>query len=168
MSNDLINRLHVAVHRNDRMFFQGSLHLLSVSDREILFIEILVYGKPEYIPLILKTGVDINCRDPDGFTALYTSIACGKPQCVEKLLQYGANVDLLSVDETPLMTAIICNEPECVQILLENGANLEKTNLDNETPLNLANQNEQISILIWNEIFRRLWKQLVKPYFLKY
>jgi len=87
-----------------------------------------------------------------GYTAnpLNIAISKGDLQTVKKFIEYGADVNQISEDFTPLMIAARYNKHEIVKILLENGA---RPNLKNEkgyTALKyaeLSNATESIAIL---------------------
>lgn len=72
---------------------------------------------------LLEAGVDVNCSDGDGNTALLE--ACRNNQCniVEILLEAGADVNQSnSGGQTPLLVASMCNNVPLAEILMEAGA----------------------------------------------
>ncbi|KAK6530543.1 hypothetical protein TWF694_003884 [Orbilia ellipsospora] len=62
----------------------------------------------ETFNLLMAQGIDINCRDDNGFPVLRAAILHGNVYFVEKILEAGADVSYaLASGETPLHTAIL-------------------------------------------------------------
>lgn len=58
-------------------------------------------GNVDVLKLILTTaGIDINLRDNEGQTALHYACSCGHKACVELLLEFRADKDILDNEET--------------------------------------------------------------------
>jgi len=81
---------------------------------------------------------------------LNVAISKGDLVAVKKFIEYGADVNVMSEDLTPLMIAARYNKHEIIKVLLENGA---KANVKNEggfTALRyaeLSNATESIALL---------------------
>lgn len=86
----------------------------------------------------LNLGVDPNTKDARGYTALVYATENGHNTSVQKLLEVGAdpNVILSSIDEwTPLIIASSEGYIDIVRNLLENGADIDFQSSDKETAL---------------------------------
>ncbi|URM35941.1 ankyrin repeat domain-containing protein [Flavobacterium anhuiense] len=101
-----------------------------------------------------SNGVSIvkNTIERTGYTAspLNVAISKGDIETVKKFIEYGADVNLISEDLTPLMTAARYNKFEIIKILLANGAKANTKNENGFTALRyaeLSNASESIAIL---------------------
>ena len=75
------------------------------------------------VNLILKSGVDVNQGDTDGYTALMKAPKKGNKQIVNALIDAGGDVDSQNhIGISPLMIAAINGRDECVQDLIKSGA----------------------------------------------
>ena len=84
---------------------------------------------------------NLEATDDDGYTALHQAAINDKPDCVEILLRFGANINATNIcGETALHNASYLSRPNCVWILCKMGANVNVTNKFNETPLHIASQ----------------------------
>jgi ankyrin repeat protein len=94
-------------------------------------------------------------KSPVEFSAYFVSplnvaISKGDIETVKKFIEYGANVNQISEDMTPLMIAARSNKVEIMKILLENGARPKDKNERGYTALKyaqLSNATEAIAIL---------------------
>jgi cytohesin len=80
-----------------------------------------VTGCEPLVRVLLTSGlVDANCEDAvgDGFTALHHAAEEGQTSVVRMLLAAGADVNVKSVDGTPLMLAADRGHDAVVQLLL--------------------------------------------------
>ncbi|WP_289659346.1 ankyrin repeat domain-containing protein [Flavobacterium panacagri] len=87
-----------------------------------------------------------------GYTSnpLNVAISKGDLETVKKFIEYGADVNLISEDLTPLMTAARYNKHEIIKVLLANGARPERKNDKGYTALKyaeLSNASEAIALL---------------------
>jgi ankyrin repeat protein len=81
---------------------------------------------------------------------LNVAVGKGDLEFVKKLIEYGANVNEISEDLSPLMIAARYNKVEILQVLLANGANVFAKNEKGFTALKyaqLSNATEAIAIL---------------------
>lgn len=70
-------------------------------------------------------GVDYNCRDAKGNTALISASSWNRLDIVEFLVSNGVNLDMINVDgHTALMEATIAGNLAVVKNLITNGANV--------------------------------------------
>lgn len=93
-----------------------------------------------------------NTIERTGYTAspLNVAISKGDIETVKKFIEYGADVNLISEDLTPLMTAARYNKFEIIKVLLANGAKANVKNENGFTALRyaeLSNASESIAIL---------------------
>jgi ankyrin repeat protein len=96
-----------------------------------------------------KNNTDINKLDVDGFTALHRAIYNNSAVDVKKLLQDGADTEIIDRSGSyPILIAICKNNPEIVQLLFEYGANTETVgHNDQVTPLFFAIDHGYIQIV---------------------
>ncbi|MET3026443.1 ankyrin repeat domain-containing protein [Flavobacterium sp. UW10123] len=83
-------------------------------------------------------------------TPLNVAISKGDLETVKKFIEYGADVNQLSEDFTPLMTAALYNKHEIIKVLLANGAKPNTKNEKGYTALKYAqgsNATEAIELL---------------------
>lgn len=105
-------------------------------------------SNPDVIRLLLEAGADVNCRGPDGRTALH--LCMKKTQelvgIVELLLSHGADVDAQAIDGSlPLHDAVAENKLNAMGVLIGAGCSLNVEEVTGLTPLVLAAENG------WNE-----------------
>jgi ankyrin repeat protein len=99
---------------------------------------------------------NVNHVNSEGETALH--IACGKnsPKVVDKLLELGANPNLLTNElrQSALHCAVKHNAVACIEVFIEraeSGANFNARDINGETPISLAlseGYNELVPVLI--------------------
>ena len=89
---------------------------------------------------LLQRGVDVNARDPNGYTALTAAAVYGHRNVVKWLLGKGADVNAASMDGmTALMCAAYEGYPEVVRDLADKGADVNaRTPEGDVTPLLFA------------------------------
>ncbi|WET04169.1 ankyrin repeat domain-containing protein [Flavobacterium sp. YJ01] len=83
-------------------------------------------------------------------TPLTVAISKGDLETVKKFIEYGADVNQMSEDLSPLMTAARYNKVEIIKVLLANGARPSEKNDKGFTALKyaeLSNATEAIAIL---------------------
>nr|XP_025971614.1 ankyrin repeat and SOCS box protein 10 [Dromaius novaehollandiae] len=90
--------------------------------------------------LLLSFGADPEAVSEDGYTPLHLCKSPGSFECVQQLLQHGANVNRRTEEEedTALHVAARHGLADHVRLLLRYGAELEATNEEGQTPLNAA------------------------------
>ena len=110
------------------------------------------YGKkPEMITLLLKAGIQVNCRSTNSHQTPLHLAAKNRADAVdivECLLQAGAEKDARNQDGwTPLYNAAIRNNNSCLILLLKSGANIEAKTTDSweRTPLHVASARGNLS-----------------------
>lgn len=83
-------------------------------------------------------------------TPLTVAISKGDLDTVKKFIEYGADVNQMSEDLSPLMTAARYNKVEIIKVLLANGARANEKNEKGFTALKyaeLSNATEAVAIL---------------------
>eukprot|EP00744_Colponema_vietnamica_P010782 GILI01015197.1.p1 GENE.GILI01015197.1~~GILI01015197.1.p1 ORF type:complete len:180 (+),score=25.63 GILI01015197.1:46-540(+) len=79
--------------------------------------------------LLLTAGADVNAGCPGVHSSLLT--ACGDLPCIKLLLDFGANINVLDVEEvSPLLNASYEGNATVVQALLDCGAEIQKRFFD--------------------------------------
>jgi len=112
--------------------------------RELAFQEAARWGLLEHVVRLHQAGVDVNCRSPDGGTALMLAAFASKPEIVRYLLQHEADATLrTATGQTALQAAVGGLMPEggvlkVVRMLLEAGADPSVADEAGPTPYSLA------------------------------
>lgn len=120
----------------------------------------------EVVQTLVKTGIDLNYRNMEGFTPLLCAAEKGNIKIVKMLLDHGADCNytgrlsdgnLGSGDPvivwTPLFNAALYGHPEVMKLLIKHGANVDFRDERGRTALNTALQRghkECVEILIEN------------------
>ena len=96
--------------------------------------------------MLCDHGADVNAQCMDGATALYSAARNGRLECVQMLLEHGADPNLATNREvTPLLTVVINAKPQSaaiVEALLQAGAVASARNDRGKTALHLAAKND--------------------------
>ncbi|KAI0290291.1 ankyrin repeat-containing domain protein [Russula brevipes] len=110
------------------------------------------YGHLEVIRKLIEYEADINARDVDDETPLYTAsitIHPEYPSAVRLLLGHGADVNARTKDgSTPLLMASRQEALEGVRLLLEHGADVGVEDNMGRTPFRVAGGNPEIMELL--------------------
>ena len=95
----------------------------------------------------IERGDDVNKRDKDGDTLLYTAITTGHASAVSMLLAAGADVNTAgNSDGVPgLFVASLSGYTNIVSMLLDARAAVDHANTDGLTPLSVASHNGHLS-----------------------
>lgn len=84
-------------------------------------------GKVEAVLDALRSGANVNARDPEGETPLMYASAQGRTEVVELLLNRGADIHAHSDNaETALGRAVMYNQESTISLLLEKGARVDE------------------------------------------
>ncbi|CAH1763524.1 15455_t:CDS:2 [Entrophospora sp. SA101] len=91
---------------------------------------------------------DLNKSDDKGRTPLHFACAGGYYNCVQLLIEHGANVNVEAdvAGNRPIHLAVISNKMECVIALLEAGAKIKINDSFDRTPISLARS--RLSVLM--------------------
>jgi protein phosphatase 1 regulatory subunit 12A len=124
--------------------------------KEVMFLAAVSSGDQSEVERVLQEeGVDVNCRNNDGLTAIHQCCIDDDIHMLQVLVNHGGNVN--SVDNegwTPLHAATSCNFAHIVKYLLENNAFPAPVNNEGQTPLDLAEEYDDIADLLNKEINR--------------
>ena len=90
---------------------------------EVVLFSAVHSGNAEMVKLLLKHGVNPDCKDPSGYPPLY-HVATNKNTAVaQALIDNGATINVKEFTiESPLRNAVKNNNEELVKLLLEKGA----------------------------------------------
>ncbi|MCP3932030.1 MAG: ankyrin repeat domain-containing protein [Bacteroidetes bacterium] len=95
------------------------------------------YGFTEITELLAKAGAKIDIAS-DGITPLMAASIHGHPKTVEKLIELGADVNLLINGNDAFQFALYNKRSEVMKILINNGALLNRKNENGVLPLQMA------------------------------
>ncbi|XP_023679703.1 ankyrin repeat and SOCS box protein 11-like [Paramormyrops kingsleyae] len=98
-------------------------------------------GHRECMELLLASGVDIDSEVPRLGTPLFTACLFRRTDCVERLLQLGADVHRGRAGDVPLHAAARVDCPVAAELLTDYGANCWRRNSDGKRPVELAPAN---------------------------
>jgi uncharacterized protein len=109
----------------------------------------------ERVRELISQGQDVNeFYEADemgamGSTALHTAAGRGFHSIVEMLLDAGADIDTLDMQEqTPLFWAVDGNQPATVKLLLDRGADASIDDMDGDTPENIAEESPRLKPIL--------------------
>uniref|UniRef100_A0A8C6N7T9 Uncharacterized protein n=1 Tax=Melopsittacus undulatus TaxID=13146 RepID=A0A8C6N7T9_MELUD len=117
------------------MVVLGCILLCSTSVRAPLFST----GHRECMEILLAHEVDIDQEDLQHGTPLYVACTYQRTDCVKKLLELGANVNMGKRLDTPLHAAARKSNVEVVVLLTDYGANPKCRNAEHKCALDLVN-----------------------------
>ncbi|XP_056184931.1 ankyrin repeat and SOCS box protein 11 isoform X2 [Falco biarmicus] len=106
--------------------------------------EVVKRGHRECMEILLAHEVDIDQEDPQHGTPLYVACMYQRTDCVKKLLELGANVNMGKRLDTPLHAAARKSSVEVVNLLTDYGANLKCRNAELKCALDLAIPNSKV------------------------
>ena len=110
-------------------------------------------GDIEVLKAALASGVDVDARDGQGWTALMHAVNKGYPLLVEPLLAAGAGVDVRAPDgATALFIAAVHGHTEIVALLMKAGADISIRGPKGRTPLDMARSLSHSRILALPEV----------------
>lgn len=92
----------------------------------------------ESIPILVSAGAEINGHSEDFYRPLYTAVRDNLPEYMTKLLQLGANPNIMEGQGSPLLEAACQEDPTRLRILLDAGADLNLQKDGGLTPLMCA------------------------------
>ncbi|XP_023774177.1 ankyrin repeat and SOCS box protein 11 isoform X3 [Cyanistes caeruleus] len=101
-------------------------------------------GHRECMETLLAHEVDIDQEDPQHGTPLYVACSYQRTECVKKLLELGANVNVGKRLDTPLHVAARKSSVEIVVLLTDYGANPKCRNADLKCALDLATPHSKV------------------------
>ena len=123
-----------------------------IADTTLLHIASKQINQPEIIDLLVKSGVNVNAQDAEGFTPLHMAAIHGNLKIVKKLVDLEADVNIATTDGKNAAELAHLNELEIEEYL--EGSNVNLQNKEGRTPLFLGvkNKHEQlIKLLIENK-----------------
>jgi len=123
-------------------------------------------GDITQVEALLKRGIDVDVRDPDGnkSTALIRAAWGGHIDIVRLLVEYGADVNArcLVWGASALSLAVLQNHPSVVRLLLENGADPNTIGFRNRDRTYAAGAQAPVLIVAAEEGFESIINQLYR------
>ena len=110
-------------------------------------------NSPHMVELLLKAGINIDRKMPNGLSALIEAIDVDSKECIELLLQYGGNPNIEMQSQTALMMATMKTNIEVMKLLIHYGGDLDVQDCQGITALMLAARTrnvECVQVLIRN------------------
>uniref|UniRef100_A0A8C5IX97 Ankyrin repeat and SOCS box protein 11 n=1 Tax=Junco hyemalis TaxID=40217 RepID=A0A8C5IX97_JUNHY len=101
-------------------------------------------GHRECMETLLAHGVDVDQEDPQHGSPLYMACTYQRTECVKKLLELGANVNVGKRLDTPLHAAARKSSVEIVILLIDYGADPKCRNADLKCALDLATPHSKV------------------------
>lgn len=135
---------HASANNNSGLLYileQGANPNLLVATGNSALCRTVLKDCPENMNLLLKSGANIEHRDPDGWTSLLYAIRYGRHEMVKLLLDKGANADVvLDGGAGGIQIAIEQKDTEMFSLLLERKLNTISSDNYGSTPLHLASE----------------------------
>lgn len=101
-------------------------------------------GNVDEIKKFIADGKDVNQKDGRGITPLGVAVGFNRVDAVKELLSSGADVSLTDKQgNTVLHYAAGYGRVEAAELLLDAGADMKAMNNDNQTPLDVAELNQE-------------------------
>ncbi|XP_034971258.2 ankyrin repeat and SOCS box protein 11 isoform X2 [Zootoca vivipara] len=101
-------------------------------------------GHRECMEILLANGVDVDQENLQHGTVLYVACVNQRTDCVKKLLELGASVNLGKGLDTPLHASARKSSAEIVNLLTDYGASLKCRNSELKCALDLAAPNSSV------------------------
>ncbi|MBN2653552.1 MAG: ankyrin repeat domain-containing protein [Nitrospirae bacterium] len=100
------------------------------------FIKEVISGNQENVELYIKSGINVNEKDDDHYTALMLAAVYGHTEIINLLIKSGADVNSISSDgNSALLCAALRGYVKTVKALIKNGADIHHANNLGITPL---------------------------------
>ena len=98
-------------------------------------------GEKEKLKKLIKLGVDLNIRDPIGYTTLMVAVRKGDVEIAQDLINANAGINVKNErGETALMLAAYNGHTEIAKKLIEDGADVNIKNNEGKTALDIAKE----------------------------
>ena len=100
----------------------------NIGGRNALMHAMRTSGNPLCIEPLLAAGIDVDCRDGYGASALAFSVISDSRGCIATLLRCGADIDSAdNAGDTALMESLFYHNDDALKLLLASGADYIKT-----------------------------------------
>lgn len=96
------------------------------------------HGQKDAVEVLLEHQANPNSETDENITPLLSSVAAGSLECVEQLIQAGANVNITAGGTTPLHIAADFGNSDLINCLLRAGADPNATDEDGQKPVQVA------------------------------
>lgn len=103
-----------------------------MADGEQVLFNLVKEGDIENLKTLIDTGVDVNTKDDNGFTALHYAVYHNKIDIVRFLLEKDADVNIVAkqrMEYTPLLIAALKSRADIFMLLKETGKIQESSEL---------------------------------------
>ncbi|CAO2837046.1 unnamed protein product [Amaranthus hypochondriacus] len=96
------------------------------------------HGQTDAVEVLLEHHANPNSETDENITPLLSAVAAGSLACLEKLIQAGANVNIIAGGTTPLHIAADIGSSDLINCLLKAGADPNSTDEDGHKPIQVA------------------------------
>ena len=104
-------------------------------------------GDLDAVQMLVKAGAEINPSNPKRTAVLHDAVEFGQVDVVRFLLANGAQVDAPYGGETALFSALHHRRQDLLKLLIEAGADVNVRNAQGYTPLMIAAQDDNLSLV---------------------
>ena len=104
-------------------------------------------GEKEITEELLKAGANVNGKDKNNRTALYSAIEKGNYNLVKLLIDHGIKITYFDKKKTPLVHAASLGLEKITKLLIDNGVRLNEVDINNRTALHAAISSNNINIV---------------------
>lgn len=105
-------------------------------------------GHTEVVKLFLDAGQDVDVIGGTDNTILIIASEIGNVDMAKMAIEYGAYIDHISEDSTPLHLAVNGRHTDIVKLLLDNGADINKLDCYKLKPVHIAADTASIDIFL--------------------
>ncbi|KAI1986702.1 hypothetical protein LOZ53_004600 [Ophidiomyces ophidiicola] len=127
----------------------ADIHIIFNSTGEPLLNLASRKGCLKVVQRLLNEKIDLNIKDNDGWTPIYSAVSSGNVEILKELASQGGNIEISTPLNgwTPLHVAVWYGATGIVEELLHLNAQLQPRDNDGDTPLHLAAMRNEVNIV---------------------
>ena len=123
----------------DKILKEYDFQFKEIPDTTLLHIASEQINEPEIIDLLVKSGVNVNAQDAEGFTPLHMAATLGNLKVVKKLVDLEADVNIITTDGKSAAELAHLNEELEIEEYLESKMASSQRAKEKEVDSDLAN-----------------------------